>query len=442
MKRALCLMLLMLMLAPAALAADDARYPIRVDGRWGYMDRSLQVVISPAYRDAQDFRGKAAIVLKPEGLMLIDRAGHELLPRCYPRIEAADFFVPGLFALEDEAGLKGYYDAERGFFCAPRYQTLFTLYSSGLIPGGDGPLTGYIDRATGEVAIPPRYDLNDAPLFFGDDAASGDIPLPGSEFGEWGGCEIIRGDGRIIPLSPGQRIADSFREGLAAFTDGQTVAQDGWALMGLMDAEGRVILPPRYRWLGNASEGLIPVCDQQGLWGHIDLTGREVVSPRFPGDFGEGWQSGYSFHQGLALFELTDGSAIAINPAGDILWTLAKGSFGRLGTLQPNGLIWFTLDGRYGLLNAQGELVAEARYSLPPDGMDRQDDFAQGRQAVEQEGRWGYLDDRGQPIIPFQYDAARNFQDGLARVWLKGRLCYIDREGEVLWEEAGDGTER
>lgn len=436
MKRFLCLGLLCLLLCPLALAKEGpALYPIRVSGQWGYMDRELQLRIQPQYREAQDFRGKAAIVLKPEGLMLIDRAGRELLPRCYPRIEPADSFVPGLFEIEDAQGLRGYYDAASGFFCAPRYQTLFTLYASGLIPGGDGPLTGYIDRATGEVAIPPRYDLNDQPLFFGDDAASGDIPLPGSDLGEWSGCEIIRGDGRVIPLPKGQRIAGSFQDALAAFTDDAVLGSDGWALMGLMDAEGRVILPPRYRWLGNASEGLIPACDEKGLWGHIDTSGREVVSPRFPGDFGEGWQSGYRFSRGLALFELRDGSAIAINREGETLWTLPKGSFDRLGDLMPNGLIWFEQNWKHGLLNAQGEVVVPARYRLPSEGMGYQEDFALGRQAVEQNGLWGYLDDQGQLLIPLRFQSARNFQQGLARVYRDGKLCYIDREGEVVWQE-------
>lgn len=436
MKRRLFLVLLCLLLCLLALAKEGpALYPIRVDGRWGYMDRALQVRIQPQYLEAQDFRGRAAIVLKPEGLMLIDRAGRELLPRCYPNIEPADRFVPGLFQIEDAQGQRGYYDAASGFSCAPRYQTLFTLYASGLIPGGDGPLVGYIDRATGEVAIPPRYDTNDQPLFFGDDAASGDIPLPGSDSGEWGGCEIIRGDGRVIPLPPGPRISGSFQDGLAAFTDDAVLGSDGWALVGLMDAEGRVILPPRYRWLGNASEGLIPVCDEEGLWGHIDLAGREVVSPRFPGVFGDGWQSGYRFSGGLALFELMDGSAIAINREGDTLWTLPEGTFDRLGKLMPNGLIWFEQNWKQGLLNAQGEVVAPARYSLPSEGVDDQDDFAEGRQAVELDGRFGYLDDQGQPVIPFQYTDAQNFKDGLARVYKDGKLCYIDREGEVVWQE-------
>ena len=187
--------------------------------------------------------------------------------------------------------------------------------------------------------------------------------------------------------------------------------------------------------VGPTSEGLIPACDEKGLWGHIDTSGREVVSPRFPGDFGEGWQSGYRFSRGLALFELRDGSAIAINREGETLWTLPKGSFDRLGDLMPNGLIWFEQNWKHGLLNAQGEVVVPARYRLPSEGMGYQEDFALGRQAVEQNGLWGYLDDQGQLLIPLRFQSARNFQQGLARVYRDGKLCYIDREGEVVWQE-------
>lgn len=45
-------------------------------------------------------------------------------------------------------------------------------------------------------------------------------------------------------------------------------------------------------------------------------------------------------------------------------------------------------------------------------------------------GRWGYLDRKGDVVIPMIYDEAGNFKNGKAEVQLHGEIFYIDAKGE------------
>lgn len=434
----LCLLTLCLLL-PLTAVAQAPLFPMRAQGLWGYMDAKGHTVIAPQYLSAEDFRGDVALVQSEAGYMLIDHQGQPLLAQPEHLIASIDGRDDGLYSISDDQGREGYYDLKYGVYCPPRYAGLMLEFASDMIPFYENWLVGYVDRRTGEIAIEPRYEPNDNTLFFDDVFASGDIPKDGQTMGERIACDIIQGNGQILHLPEGIRIVGAFSRGLASFEDASLEAEieasgERWRL-GLITAEGQVVIPPKYLWIGSASEGLISVCNAQGLWGHVDMRGQTVLSPRYAGWFGDGAQYGYIFHHGMALFELTDGSAIAIDPMGNELFRLEKGSFDRLGGLMDNGLIWFEQGWRSGLLDSTGRLISPAVYQLPDEGPWYSDRFPQGRQAVALDGLWGYLDNGGQLVIPCQYDSAQNFRHGLARVEKDGRLAYIDLSGATVWQE-------
>lgn len=47
-------------------------------------------------------------------------------------------------------------------------------------------------------------------------------------------------------------------------------------------------------------------------------------------------------------------------------------------------------------------------------------------------GKWGFIDVKGTVVIPFEFEYAGSFSDGLAAVGIGGRVGYIDGKGEVL----------
>ena len=54
------------------------------------------------------------------------------------------------------------------------------------------------------------------------------------------------------------------------------------------------------------------------------------------------------------------------------------------------------------------------------------------RAAVRQNGRWGYVDNKGTIVIPPNFDRAYDFGGGAARVKNNGEWCYIDQNGRLL----------
>jgi hypothetical protein len=53
---------------------------------------------------------------------------------------------------------------------------------------------------------------------------------------------------------------------------------------------------------------------------------------------------------------------------------------------------------------------------------------------VAKDGKSGFIDKTGKVVIPFQFDSAQSFYEGLALVTLKGKNFFIDTTGRVLFE--------
>lgn len=51
---------------------------------------------------------------------------------------------------------------------------------------------------------------------------------------------------------------------------------------------------------------------------------------------------------------------------------------------------------------------------------------------VKQDNKWGYIDKTGRLIIPFKFDMADDFSEGLAAVEIKEKTGYIDKTGKFV----------
>ena len=63
---------------------------------------------------------------------------------------------------------------------------------------------------------------------------------------------------------------------------------------------------------------------------------------------------------------------------------------------------------------------------------DNADEFSSGLARVELNGKWGFIDKKGNEIIPLKFSSANNFQTDLAIVSLNGRYGVIDITGEEI----------
>lgn len=90
---------------------------------------------------------------------------------------------------------------------------------------------------------------------------------------------------------------------------------------------------------------------------------------------------------------------------------------------------------KWGVMDTTGTMV------IPP----RFDDlgvFSDGLAAANQQGLWGYIDRQGETVIPFQYRAAWQFQEGWGRVsGFEGGDAFINRHGKVLSDPEWDADD-
>lgn len=82
-------------------------------------------------------------------------------------------------------------------------------------------------------------------------------------------------------------------------------------------------------------------------------------------------------------------------------------------------------NGKWGWTDLHGNTIVEPRYRNQFHPY-----FLEGLAQVKWRGRFGYANQAGDIVIPFKYDWAGGFKDGVATVQLKGEKFHINKSGE------------
>ena len=79
----------------------------------------------------------------------------------------------------------------------------------------------------------------------------------------------------------------------------------------------------------------------------------------------------------------------------------------------------------YGFLGSSGEIVIPFEY-------DYADTFSEGLAVVSKDNMYGYIDKTGKTVIPFGYELAFGFSEGLAAVSEYGKYGFINQSGKIV----------
>ena len=311
---------------------NSGLYPVKVDAKYGFMDRSGKTVITPQFDETGGFSDGLAAVrigtkfgyINTNGMVVIapqfdyagpfrdGRAGVQLC--CRPDnpgqnrwgfIDGAGKFVSSPefgWAGNFSGGLAPVASADRratlanpsgnsvvaGKFAAYGLANrsgkvviagilLTGAFTAGLAPAHSGEKAGYIDRA-GKWVIDPQFE--EAQSF-----ADGLAPVTVG-----GRTGYIDQKGQFV-VNPQYDFGDEFHEGYARFLTGSTMLQNTrtGGTWGFIDTKGRVVVEAKFLAAGHFSEGLAPVKTEDG-WGFVDPTGKMVASPQF--DSADPFQNG------------------------------------------------------------------------------------------------------------------------------------------------------
>jgi hypothetical protein len=157
-----------------------------------------------------------------------------------------------------------------------------------------------------------------------------------------------------------------------------------------------------------------------GKWGYINEKGNFILPPKYEmaRDFQE---------NGLAIVQLNNLTGIINNDGYFIVKpkyeTISPFSEGRATAIDEKG---------FKVLDESGKEITSKAYSFIGD-------YQEGRAVAANtnehgEYLYGYLNRRGNEVIPLSYESARDFKDGKALVKMKdGNYALIDLTGKVLY---------
>jgi len=346
----------------------------------------------------------------------------------FPRFVAAALITvlcAGFTAFAHAAEGEGYREA------VPLIYEGTGVFSEGLGPVLKDGKWGFVDKA-GKEAVSLAYE--EATLF--SEGLAGV-----KQDGKWGfidkkGTAIIPFKYDLIGLDSDGK---SFSEGMAAVqTDGK------W---GFIDKAGKLAVPCKYDGFDVFSGGLALV-ESEGKVGFIDKTGKEVAPLKY--DLASNFRDGMAMvgidkDEETTLFGYIDKTGKEVIPVGSKPeWADWDGWHWATVFSEGMAFVWAN---EYGyMIDKTGKVVG---YNGNPSEGRRYIDayiFSEGLAAVMPErpgdGKWGYVDKTSKEVIPFKYEEARLFYEGLAAVKVNGKWGFIDKTGKeavpARYDEAGD----
>ena len=242
--------------------------PVKLNGKYGFIDKSGKEVVPIKYDNVWDFtEGLAGVKLKGKW-GFIDKSGKEVVP---PKYVDVDYFHEGLA----KVGLKGKWGFvdKSGKEVVPLKYDYVEYFSEGLASVELNGKQGFVDKSGKEV-VPLKYDWV---KFFSEGLARVELN------DKWG---FINKSGKeVVPLK--YDWVGFFSEGLA------TVELNGKG--GYINKSGKEVVPIKYDEVWDFTEGLAGV-ELKGKWGFIDKSGKEVVPLKYEDVTG--------FKEGLAAVKL------------------------------------------------------------------------------------------------------------------------------------------
>ena len=375
---------------------------VKLDDRYGYIDKRGEVVVPIVYEDASLVLDDTAIRVKMDGKWgVVSLESEERIPFIY---EALESFTPNGLAVMKRNGKSGFVNAKGEEIIPPTYDTLWRYGASGLASAKRDGKWGCID-ADNRVAVP--FDFDEV-MGFDDKGIA-----PARNGRKWG---FINTKGEtVIPFLYEQLTSrGGFAEnGLArARLDGK------W---GYIDRKGDAVIPFKYQDARDFGDMLSRPDGSRGLFG---LAGVEDGEPRFD----------ISNYAQVSLGRFDNG---IIDATGEPVVPLR---FNTVFGIDEYG--WASLLAEVDKRLAQGFMhVKHGWYVLGNDsrrGRNIRSVAVRDRIRVRKDGLYGYVDLRGETVVPPVLEAATDFStSGLAMVREDGVIRCIDTNGDTVLKESG-----
>ncbi|NMG10890.1 WG repeat-containing protein [Brasilonema sp. UFV-L1] len=375
--------------------------PVKVNGKWGFINLKGQISISPEY----------------------DTVGESSSPYSDDYDWSSSSFSEGLAGVKLN-GKWGFIN-QSGKLVIPYQFDKVQKFSGGVATVRVGDLWGVINPE-GKWIIPP---LDEYPINFFQGIATFLDRKTYQITSYWDKSGRVVGDFNNPP-----KLAKEFQEELAIIKIPSWAKQEGrdvspviatsedfiGSKCGFQDKQGKVVIEPQFDSCQSFSEGLAAVqVDQK--WSYINKTGKFVVTPQF--DYAD------RFVEERALI-VSNGKIGFIDKTGKVV---IKPEF------EPNS-------GKLTTSDAERKLLIKSKFKeyvqlLKPSSSEvMRHRFSHGLAAVAKDDKCGYIDKTGKFVIQPQFTGCEQFDSyGVAEVSQKlvgqeysNELFYINREGKIF----------
>jgi hypothetical protein len=254
---------------------------IQIDGKWGFIDKTGEIIIKPQFDDARQFS---------EGLACVN----------FGATRNKEGILVG--------GKWGYIDKSGSIIIELQYEDVYS-FSEGLAAVMINGKWGYIDKK-GKIVIKPQFG---SVYSFSEGLAS--VNIERFWLGKFGYIDKM---GEYV-IKPEFSVAYEFSEGLAAIKIGNWES----GKYGYIDKNGNIVIKPHFLAAGQFSEGLAAVYIEPFKYGFIDRTGKMIIDGNY--------RNAEKFINGVAQIDIESMGRVYGNPkigyidkTGNYVWKPSK----------------------------------------------------------------------------------------------------------------------
>lgn len=432
-------------------SCGDGMITCKVNDKYGYLDLKGNEVIITRYDDAMAFaNGLAKVGKKTQGTGsktlygYIDKKGNEVVPVKY---ETVGSFNNGLAYIKDpETNRYGFVDKTGKWVLNPVYldMTIFDNCGGAWVKQTDGKFH-YINKTGKDFGT-----LDDAGANYKSFSKEG-YAIYENTAQSYG---LIDKTGKVLKTIDDCDAIYTFSDGIAGYKCKST------GKYGFLDLNGNKIIPCEYDGFNGFVEGISKVSktiDGKTKDGYIDNKGNVILPIVYENaqNFRDGWgiikkDSNYFFADKNAnlkepprkydeLLEFRSGYALGKVKATDnnphsyyYINTQLKEEFS-LKAYQAY-LFWEDVavvnsdNKTYQLLNKKGEIFKTLT------GVETLKFTSDGMLAIKVNGKWGFMNQKGDYIVNPKYDDCESYKYGYAKVKTGTKWGIIDKSGTEIFE--------
>lgn len=422
--------------AQVIFAQSQPLFSIIEDGRIGYINTSGQTVIPPIFFNGNNFSDGLAAVRQNGYYGFINEKGVFVIN---PEYDFVTDFIYGLAAVYKNG--KFTYINKDGKKAIPEvYKSMTLIDSQKAIVRTYTRKQGVIDLASKQLLVDTAFGLI---TMYGCGAAIVEEYKPGAKYNDHLRVGVVDAAGKlIVPLGRYQEIKPFAGKYAVVKIREHRKREEG--IDGVIDEKGRLLFKRPYKngacIESNYHEGLaivnlyrkkrrsVPGLEYQGF---IDLNGVVVLNDT-------NYLSAGVFSNGRAFMQLEDDKYIMIDRG---FKRVGKESYEECQTFKfSNGATIVNMPDGYAIIDTAGNFRSRYRYYEVDEVGIVDGYFFFAAEKADGAKLFGIADVDGneicKPVIEV-YDN-KGFKNGLLRASIDGRMAYINKKGNIVWQQRKD----